>query len=93
MFLSKYACVITEEAGISTGTTLLIIFFFFLAFYFVVGALLLRFLRGARGIEMIPNLEFWKDLPYLVRVRFFVVCPVGLYIFFCGCCRMDLCFC
>lgn len=43
---------------------------FIIAFmYFFGGALLLYFIRGARGIEVIPNVEFWMNLPGLVKVR------------------------
>ena len=27
------------------------------------------FMRGARGVEVIPNYTFWKDLPFLIKVR------------------------
>lgn len=36
--------------------------------YIVGGILFLRFYRGASGVEMIPNYEFWKDFPLLVKV-------------------------
>ena len=26
-------------------------------------------IKGARGVEIIPNLEFWRDFPFLLRVR------------------------
>jgi len=39
-----------------------------LVVYFVGGILLLRYWRGARGVEQIPNLEFWKSLPLLIKV-------------------------
>ena len=29
------------------------------------------YIRGARGQELIPNIEFWKDLPQLVKVNIF----------------------
>lgn len=66
---SNHICPHLEATGLSIGTKLIIILFVFLTTYFVLGALLLRFVRGARGIEIIPNFEFWRDLPYLVRVR------------------------
>lgn len=28
------------------------------------------FAKGARGVEVIPNYVFWKDLPYLIKVQF-----------------------
>ena len=50
-------------------------FFFFYRFivvvatYFIVGGLIMYFMRGARGVEVIPNYTFWKDLPFLIKVR------------------------
>ena len=37
--------------------------------YIVVGMLVMRYYKGARGIEMIPNLSFWKDFPFLLKVK------------------------
>lgn len=74
ILFTQYACPIIEESGMSTGTMLLIVFFFLTVFYFVFGAVLLHFIRGAQGIEMIPNLQFWKGLPYLVRVNLLCCC-------------------
>ena len=28
------------------------------------------FVKGARGVEIIPNLGFWTALPFLVKVSF-----------------------
>ena len=38
--------------------------------YFVVGAIIMYTLKGARGIEVIPNIGFWKDLPFLIKVEY-----------------------
>ncbi|KAL5506689.1 hypothetical protein EMCRGX_G008412 [Ephydatia muelleri] len=35
--------------------------------YFVVGAIIMYTFKGARGIEVIPNIGFWKDLPFLIK--------------------------
>jgi hypothetical protein len=35
--------------------------------YFIGGALYLHFVKGQRGSELIPNYEFWRDLPGLVK--------------------------
>ena len=43
-------------------------FFVLLVVYFVAGAVFLKFRRGAEGVEIIPNVEFWKSLPGLIRV-------------------------
>lgn len=55
------------KSGLSTGSVLLIIFFVLLIVYFIVGAVFLKYRRGAEGEEMIPNLEFWKALPGLIK--------------------------
>ena len=41
-----------------------------LIIYFIVGALIMYFVKGARGVEIIPNLGFWKALPFLIKVVF-----------------------
>lgn len=57
----------SSNGGLSTGSVLVIIFFLFATLYFVGGAVALKLLRGAEGREMIPNYDFWVDLPNLVR--------------------------
>ena len=37
--------------------------------YLVIGGLVMYFAKGARGIEVIPNITFWKDLPFLLKVN------------------------
>ncbi len=37
--------------------------------YVVGGVLFLHFSKGASGVEMIPNVSFWKEVPGLVKVR------------------------
>lgn len=44
-------------------------FFVFVLIYVIGGILFLRFYRGASGVEMFPNYEFWKDLPFLIKVN------------------------
>ena len=41
--------------------------------YFVVGAIMMYTFKGARGIEVIPNIGFWKDLPFLIKVEYYGV--------------------
>ncbi len=36
--------------------------------YVAGGMLYLRFVGGAKGLEQIPNLDFWNDFPLLLRV-------------------------
>ena len=40
----------------------------FVVIYVVGGILVMRFVRGARGVEMIPHYTFWSDFPLLIRV-------------------------
>lgn len=36
--------------------------------YFVVGGIYMYQAKEARGLDVIPNLAFWKDLPFLIKV-------------------------
>ncbi|XP_005090179.1 putative mannose 6-phosphate receptor-like protein C530.09c [Aplysia californica] len=56
-----------DDGGLSGGSVLLIIFFVLLIVYLVGGVLFLKFVRRAEGLEAIPNYEFWKDFPSLVK--------------------------
>ncbi|RZF34770.1 hypothetical protein LSTR_LSTR007822 [Laodelphax striatellus] len=56
-----------DDEAMSTGSKLIIIFLVLFSAYFGGGVLALKYIRGAEGFEMIPNYEFWSDLPYLVR--------------------------
>ena len=38
--------------------------------YFIVGALVMHFVYGAKGQDNIPNVNFWMDFPFLLRVSF-----------------------
>lgn len=58
----------SSKDGLSVGSVLVILFFVFTTLYFVGGAIALKLLRGAEGREMIPNYDFWVDLPNLVSV-------------------------
>ena len=71
-FYSRDACLKqVEVVGRSFGSTLLIIFFSFVVFYLVLGICTKKFLMGATGVEVIPNLAFWSELPNLVKVSVF----------------------
>eukprot|EP00009_Paramoeba_aestuarina_P005175 CAMPEP_0201523576 /NCGR_PEP_ID=MMETSP0161_2-20130828/20356_1 /ASSEMBLY_ACC=CAM_ASM_000251 /TAXON_ID=180227 /ORGANISM="Neoparamoeba aestuarina, Strain SoJaBio B1-5/56/2" /LENGTH=246 /DNA_ID=CAMNT_0047922739 /DNA_START=83 /DNA_END=823 /DNA_ORIENTATION=+ len=54
------------SSGLSGGSIFLIIFFVGFAVYFAAGAGW-NYYQGKRGIEIIPQVEFWKDLPFLVK--------------------------
>lgn len=70
---SPYGCILEPpkkpiNKGLSTGSVLVILFFTFAGVYFIGGVVAMKILRGATGWEMLPNHEFWCELPSLVRV-------------------------
>ncbi|XP_053697369.1 uncharacterized protein LOC128744400 [Sabethes cyaneus] len=69
LLFSPFACVTTIEeiSQSSFGQVLLILFFTGTFTYFTIASIVRFMYFGARGIEVIPNLEFWQDLPGLVR--------------------------
>lgn len=68
LLVSPYACkALLHAKGLSTGSILVILLFVFSGIYFIGGAVALKLLRGATGWEMLPNHEFWCELPSLVR--------------------------
>ncbi|XP_043514691.1 uncharacterized protein LOC122531132 [Frieseomelitta varia] len=78
---SLYACkVMMRTNSLSVGSTLLIYFSVAFGVYFIGGALTLKLLRGATGWEMMPNHEFWRNLPSLVKDG---------VVFTFNCCRLD----
>ena len=36
--------------------------------YFIVGGLIMHFVYGAKGQDNVPNVNFWMDFPFLLRV-------------------------
>jgi len=52
---------------LSGGTVFLIIFFGGIALYFLAGVIYLGPVKGMRGKEMIPNLNFWVMVPGLIQ--------------------------
>ncbi|XP_047492649.1 cation-dependent mannose-6-phosphate receptor-like [Penaeus chinensis] len=55
----KSICAPTPESGLSGGSIFLIIVLVTFCAYFTFGFFYLRLVRGAKGIEQIPNREFW----------------------------------
>uniref|UniRef100_M1CLA4 Uncharacterized protein n=2 Tax=Solanum TaxID=4107 RepID=M1CLA4_SOLTU len=51
------------------GTMLILILFFF-GVYLVGGAVYRYYSLGIRGIDIIPNLEFWASLPHTLQSSF-----------------------
>jgi hypothetical protein len=58
MISSKVGC--SFNNGLSTGAVFLILLMCFVAVYLLVGILWNRFKRHKRGVEVIPNFEFWR---------------------------------
>ena len=54
------------SASLSSGSILLIVFFIVSAVYLIIGAAFMKVKRNALGSEVIPNKNFWTDLPGLV---------------------------
>jgi hypothetical protein len=54
-------------SAMSGGTIFLIIFFSAIALYFLVGIAVMAGVKGQRGKEMVPNLEFWVSVPGLIQ--------------------------
>ncbi|XP_018917005.2 uncharacterized protein [Bemisia tabaci] len=54
-------------SGYGFFSSLLMVILLGFTIYFVGGAILLKFLRGADGLEMIPNYEFWQNFPQLCK--------------------------
>eukprot|EP01059_Diplonema_ambulator_P035790 TRINITY_DN858_c0_g1_i8.p2 TRINITY_DN858_c0_g1~~TRINITY_DN858_c0_g1_i8.p2 ORF type:complete len:188 (+),score=51.10 TRINITY_DN858_c0_g1_i8:51-614(+) len=57
----------SSDSGISGGAIFLIVFFVGFAVYFAAGMAYMHKAKGATGVEMVPHLEFWKDLPNLMK--------------------------
>jgi len=58
---------ITPSSTLSAGSVFLAIFFVGGFFYLVIGTLYKTMNMGTTGAESIPNIEFWRSLPDLVR--------------------------
>jgi hypothetical protein len=49
----------------SGGSVFLIVFFVLLSVY-ILGGVLMNYRAGKQGIELLPNLEFWRGIPSLI---------------------------
>ncbi|RUS74724.1 hypothetical protein EGW08_017520 [Elysia chlorotica] len=67
-------CPNPTSGGLSVGSILLIVFFSVASVYLFVGFLYSRFVLGAKGMEQIPNYEFWKDFGNLQAEGCDLVC-------------------
>lgn len=79
---------VAHSDGLSTGSVLMIILLVAFLTYLTIGIVVNLFVLGARGAEVIPNIQFWRSLPGLVMVRSFSgdyleLHLIGIFIFFC----------
>jgi len=58
------------DGGLSGGSVFLIILLCVVVLYLAVGSLVMWKVKGHSGVEVIPNYEFWKDVPVLVKDGF-----------------------
>eukprot|EP01112_Ceratiomyxa_fruticulosa_P013597 TRINITY_DN3827_c0_g1_i1.p1 TRINITY_DN3827_c0_g1~~TRINITY_DN3827_c0_g1_i1.p1 ORF type:complete len:241 (-),score=35.65 TRINITY_DN3827_c0_g1_i1:13-735(-) len=69
---SKHACAphLASVSALSGGSIFLIIFLISFSLYFAIGSLVMWRVKGRSGVEAIPNYEFWRDLPGLIKDGF-----------------------
>jgi cation-dependent mannose-6-phosphate receptor len=58
-----------DDGTLSAGATFLVIFGSLFAAYLFGGMAIMKFVKGAQGVEIIPNYGFWSSLPSLVKVQ------------------------
>jgi len=63
--------------GLSGGSVILIILVVVIPIYLVGGMVFNKVRRNATGVELIPNLEFWKVVPGLVKDGFLFIIRRG----------------
>ncbi|KAL6069935.1 Autophagy-related protein 27 [Balamuthia mandrillaris] len=77
IFTSKYACAVgsggggssstSSDSGLSGGWIFIITLSSIALVYFVGGVLFQKFYKKEKGLALLPNVEFWKMLPGLVK--------------------------
>ena len=55
------------SSGLSPGSIMLVILFVLIAVYLIAGVLFNKLYKRANGKEVIPNVDFWTELPGLAR--------------------------
>ena len=46
------------------------------AAYFIIGAIIMRTKYQATGTDMIPNKDFWFNIPFLIKVKVKLLLPL-----------------
>jgi len=66
---TKHACpgFATKAGGLSGGAWFLIFLLGIILPIYLIGGVIYNVRKGATGIELIPNIAFWKDLPALIK--------------------------
>ncbi|GAB1599778.1 cation-dependent mannose-6-phosphate receptor-like [Argonauta hians] len=77
VFTLLHECVCKKSPSISVGSIIVIVFFGSVVAYFVIGFLYMRFVLEAKGLEQIPNYEFWRDFGNLVADGCNLTCRSG----------------
>ncbi|XP_070565874.1 cation-dependent mannose-6-phosphate receptor-like isoform X2 [Ptychodera flava] len=73
---SPECCAKAGSSGLSAGTILCIIFLCLVSVYLIGGVLYLKFVKHEEGVNLIPNGEFWMELPALIKDGFlFAISP------------------
>lgn len=80
MFVVRHRCVCSlSPKGLSGGTIFFIVLLVTFSMYFSFGFFYLRLVRGAKGIEQIPNRNFWFRIGNLLADGCEAVCRCDRY--------------
>jgi len=66
LFNSKYACPTNGSAG-GKGWNFIFMVIFFFALYLGIGIGFNKYKRGMEGVEAVPNIDLWRQVPGLVK--------------------------
>ncbi|KAK7065155.1 hypothetical protein SK128_013226 [Halocaridina rubra] len=86
LFLVRHeiVCQNAREAGLSGGTVFLILLLVTFGAYFMFGFFYLRLVKGAKGVEQIPNREFWFKIGNILAFQKRRIGGVCVDIYPCG---------
>ena len=66
---TAYACS-KSAGGLSAGSVICIIFFVSVFLYIAIGMLVKHKRYESRGVDMVPNVDFWREVPSLIKDGF-----------------------